>query len=57
MNGSLLRAAALAFVLAVTACNGLYLGDNPGREFPKQTGPLTTPPATALNGTARDLSR
>ena len=57
MNGSFLRAAALAFVLAVPACNGLYLGDNPGREFPKQTGPLTTPPATALNGTAWDLPR
>ena len=39
-----LRAALLAGLGAVAGCSGLNLGDNPGREVPKQVGPLTRPP-------------
>ena len=34
-----------AFVLA--GCSRLYLGDNPGPDVAKQTGPLTRPPVHA----------
>lgn len=33
-----------ALLLALAGCSDLYFGDNPGPAFPKQTGPLTTPP-------------
>ena len=47
------RSATLVLLLALSACSGLYLGDNPGREFRKETGPLTVPPAAVRNGNAR----
>lgn len=57
LGGMAGRAGALILLLALSACSDLYFGDNPGREFPKQTGPLTAPPASAVNGTARDAPR
>ena len=51
----IVRLAALALLLALSACNGLYFGDNPGSDVRKETSPLTVPPAAVRNGTARDL--
>ncbi len=47
-----LTLAALAFiaVIATAACNGVDLGDNPGPDVGKQTGPLTALPAHLKNG-------
>jgi hypothetical protein len=47
------RASILALLLVLCGCNGIDFGDNPHREFPKQTGPLTVPPASVRDGTAR----
>ncbi len=47
------RIAALALLLVMGACTGVDLGDNPGHEFPKETGPLTVPPVNVRNGTAQ----
>ena len=41
-------AALLCLVLA--GCSGIDLGDNPGRDVAKQSGPLTTPPAHLRDG-------
>ena len=38
--------------LALAGCTRLYLGDNPGPDVSKQTGPLTRPPVHA--GAAAD---
>ena len=40
--------------LALGGCSRLYLGDNPGPDVVKQTGPLTRPPVHA--GSAADPS-
>ena len=37
-------------LLALAACGGLNLGDNPGPDVPKQTGPLTALPAHLRDG-------
>ncbi len=52
-----LRGAALALALGLSAvgltgCGGIDLGDNPGRDVDKQTGPLTVPPPGVVKGTA-----
>jgi hypothetical protein len=39
------RFACVICLSALTGCSGLYLGDNPGPDVAKQTGPLTAPPA------------
>lgn len=36
--------------LALPACSGLNLGDNPGRDVDKQTGPLVIPPEHLKSG-------
>ena len=46
------RLGALGLLAALAGCNGLYLGDNPRRDVPKETGPLTEPPAGVRAGTA-----
>ena len=48
--GGIIRGAAIALLLGVAGCDGLDLRDNPGHEFPKQTGPLTVPPKSLQNG-------
>ena len=53
MGAGFVRVVVLAGVVALGGCNGLYFGDNPGREFPKETGPLTVPPAGVRAGTAQ----
>lgn len=53
MRSRLTRAASAAVLLSLAACNGLNLGDNPGREFPKETGALTVPPAMVREKPAR----
>ena len=45
----MLRAAIAAALLLPAACNGLYLGDNPGPDVRKETGPLTVPPPPAAD--------
>jgi hypothetical protein len=35
---------------ALAGCSGLYLGDNPGRDVAKETGPLTALPAHLKDG-------
>jgi len=35
------RIALVVLTIALPACSDLYFGDKPGREFPKETGPLT----------------
>ena len=47
------RAAVLGALLLLTACNGLYLGDNPGPDVRKERGPLTIPPPPAADRLAR----
>jgi predicted small lipoprotein YifL len=55
----ILRRTRPADVLAIVAlfglagCNGLYFGDDPGRDVRKETGPLTVPPAEVRAGTAK----
>ena len=39
-----MRTILFVMLLGLTSCSGLYLGDNPGPDVSKQTGPLTTPP-------------
>ncbi len=41
------RGGAFAVLLALSGCNGLYFGDNPGPDVRKQIGPLTVPPPPA----------
>ena len=43
------RAAATATLLALSGCNGLYLGDNPAPDVKKERGPLTIPPLPAAD--------
>ena len=50
--GGFVRLGAVALLLTVASCGDLYFGDNPGHEFPKETGPLTVPPKALGNGTA-----
>ncbi len=49
----LVLAAAVAALLSVAGCGSLYLGDNPGPDTRKETGPLTVPPAAVRDGSAR----
>ncbi len=44
---------AVAMLCGLAGCNGLYFGDNPGRDVRKETGPLTVPPADVRAGTAK----
>ena len=37
-------------ILSLAACSGIDLGDNPGREVSKETGPLTVPPPHLKDG-------
>lgn len=50
----MIRLTVLALLLATSACGGFNTGLNPRREFSKEQGPLTVPPASALRGTAVD---
>ena len=36
--------------LVLAGCSGIDLGDNPGRDVAKQSGPLIVPPAHLKNG-------
>ena len=45
-----LRGALVAALLAVGGCAGVNLGDNPGPDVAKESGPLTIPPAHLQNG-------
>lgn len=47
---TIIRGAVLAGLLALTACSGIDFGDRPGREVPKETGPLTNLPLHLKNG-------
>lgn len=47
---TIIRAAALAGLLALTACSGIDFGDRPGRDVSKETGPLTNLPPHLKNG-------
>lgn len=38
---------------ALSACNGIDFGGQPGPDVRKQTGPLTTPPPDVVSGKAR----
>ena len=42
-------AAAIAVLLTLSGCNGLYLGDNPAPDVKKERGPLTVPPPPAAD--------
>ncbi len=48
-----LQALIASALLSLAACNGLYLGDNPGPDTRKETGPLTVPPPPAADRQAR----
>ena len=50
---ALMRVAAVAALLSLTACNGLYFGDSPGPDVRKERGPLTVPPPPAADRPAR----
>ena len=39
-----------AALLTLAACSGIDLGDNPGREVARDTGPLTVPPPHLKDG-------
>lgn len=41
---------AAVIVMWLAGCSGLYLGDNPGPDVAKQTGPLTDLPAHLRRG-------
>lgn len=47
------RVALATLLIVLTGCSGIDFGDNPQREFPKETGPLTVPPRAVQDGTAR----
>jgi predicted small lipoprotein YifL len=49
----LVLSAIAAALLSVAGCGSLYLGDNPGPDTRKETGPLTVPPRAVRDGTAR----
>ena len=49
------RLLAVLILLSPSACSGIYLGDNPGPDVRKESGPLIVPPAAVRNGTAQDL--
>lgn len=42
-----------AVLLCLSACNGIDLGDNPGPDTRKETGPLTLPPPPAADRPSR----
>ena len=44
---------AIVALFGLTGCNGLYFGDNPGRDVRKETSPLTVPPAEVRAGIAK----
>ncbi len=48
----MIRATALAFLLATSACNGFDTGLNPRPDVSKEQGPLVTPPAGVVRGAA-----
>jgi hypothetical protein len=45
-----MRIFAVVLCLMLASCGGINLGDNPGRDVPKQAGPLTVPPAHLNDG-------
>jgi hypothetical protein len=45
-----MRIFAVVLCLMLASCGGINLGDNPGRDVPKQSGPLVIPPAHLNNG-------
>lgn len=47
------RAMIAATILCLAACNGIDLGDNPGPDTRKETGPLTLPPPPAADRPSR----
>jgi hypothetical protein len=49
----LIRLAAGIAALALSACSNLDLDPSPHHEFPKETGPMTSPPLGLLDGTSR----
>ena len=51
----LIRGALLAAALGLAGCGGIDLGDNPGKDVRKETGPLTVPPPGVRAGTSHDL--
>ena len=53
MGKRLTRATLAAVLLSPAACNGLHLGDDPGRDARKETGPLPVLPSSAADRLAR----
>jgi hypothetical protein len=47
-----MRIAASLLILLLAGCSGIDLGDNPGKDVAKQTGPLTVPPAHLKDGSS-----
>ena len=45
-----LAALCIGAVFMLAGCSGIDLGDNPGPDVAKQTGPLTAPPPHLKNG-------
>ncbi len=50
------RAMIGAALLCLGACNGIDLGDNPGPDTRKETGPLTVPPPPAADRPTRGVA-
>lgn len=48
-----MRVVWLVCVLGLSGCGGIYLGDNPGPDVAKDTGPLTVPPRAVRAGTSQ----
>ena len=49
----LVLGAVAAALLSIAGCGSLYLGDNPGPDMRKETGPLTVPPRAVRDGAGR----